>query len=984
MNIGNVKGKVVAIEEGYFTFRPQVQAFSELPTKVVVPKLFATSIKECATGNRVALIDVTVDYIAGHLIPQLVIIEPDYLLDVSSVAECMREYGSHPFYFLINRCSDRPNTAPILLGNAANFFLDTLIYADDIERVDVNACIKKFFQLYPIDISSCKDLRERSTELQFFESLKLHFSHLKTIVQKTFKEKGIDRKSVILEPSFICPNLGIQGRLDLFEQKEKETSSVIELKSGKTPFGDSTNQAIGLNHQTQASLYQMMIQQVMGMAFSKLETYICYSRCGQEENPLRLAHPSMALIAEALNVRNHIALNDYKVAFGDLDAGKMFASIFPERMIKGDHLDSKLIRQYIVPYIEDFSKKIAASSELERAYFLTFYQFLVKEQWLGKSGTAENQERSLASLWALDAASKKEAGMLLDELRIVHKEIQYEYTVVTFSYQTNMEVVADFREGDIVVLYRKMNDSDNATMHQVFKGSILSLGEAQIILRLRNHQQEKALPTHYKYAIEHDVLDNNYTSQFRGLYKFLSATQERKDLVLGLRKPSVKEKKLSGNIDSYLPEIQSLLKKINNVEDMFLLVGPPGTGKTSIALKSIVAYNYTETENRILLSAYTNRAVDEICAAIETISHNVDYVRLGSHVNCPVVYQKKLLSEQIKNCSNRREVQTFIQEKRIFVGTVAALSANTELLSNKRFDLAIVDEASQILDPQILNLLCTKSGKEYFSIGKFILIGDHKQLPAVCLQESEASENPLLLEKSISSGKISFFERMLRLYEKDENIVMQLDKQGRMHPEVAAFANKHFYSSSLKMIPLPHQTAELHWITDNYIGHKQILSLHRTHYFPLKDMHANGAKNEAGLTANLVKMIIELYQEHDMDFHAQYSLGVITPFRSQIALIRRSLRKLNIPILNRIVVDTVERYQGSQKDIIIYAFGVYSSKQLQQVTDAITVCDEVVIDRKLNVALTRARKQFFFVGSEYWAMQNELYRKLIQYLRNAD
>jgi len=981
VNIGNVKGWIVAKEKDDFVFRAQHPTDRELPSKVVVPVTFQSSVQDAIIGNLVALIDVTIDHSAHCLLPTMVIIEPDYLLDVSVIAECMREYGSHPFYFLLSRSSEKSNTAPMLLGNAANFFLDELVFANKIDDVDANATVKKYFHLYPVEISACKDLRERSTELQFFESLKLHFNNLKTVVKSTFQQKGIKRKSAILEPSFICPNIGLQGRLDFFEQKENGTSSVIELKSGKTPFGDHTDQAIGLNHQAQASLYQMMIQQVLGIAFSRLQTYICYSRCSTEKNPLRLAHPSMALISEALNIRNHIALNDYKVAFKHIVPQLLFTNIEPERMVKDDFMDTKLIHQYIAPQINHFAHIIQNATELEQAYFFAYYQFLVKEQWLSKCGTPESVDRSLAALWTLDALQKKESGTMLEGLRMVDKQIQYGYTVVRFLYSEDHGRVADFREGDIVVLYPKMTEKDNVTTHQVFKGSILSLSESNIVLRLRNHQQDNVLSDQHAYAIEHDVLDHNFTAQFRGLYKFLSAPKARRELVLGLRKPIVKTKKLQADLLQYTPETQLLLQKTNNSQELFLLVGPPGTGKTSIALKAIVDYNYKYSEDCILLCAYTNRAVDEICMAIEKIEPCIDYVRLGSHINCPQDFQKSLLSEQVKRCGNRRDVQNFIREKRVYIGTVSALSANTELLANKHFGIAIVDEASQILDPQLLNLFCSQNSKTQFSIGKFVLIGDHKQLPAVCLQDDGDFENPLLLEKNIVSGKVSFFERMYRLYYNDSNIVAQLNRQGRMHPEIAQFANDYFYSSSLMTVPLPHQEADLHWVSQNYSDYKKYLSQYRNYFFPISDFNMMSAKKEAEIVADIVKSIFELYSEHGLDFHPQYSLGIITPFRSQIALIRKRLRDLDIPAFSHIVVDTVERYQGSQKDIIVYAFGVYHPKQLQQVTDAVTVLDDVTVDRKLNVALTRARKQFFFVGNEYWVQQNELYRALVQHLR---
>lgn len=979
MHIGNLKGKIAAVDAGYFLIdQEQVCEGRMLPQKVVIPLAFRSSLQEASVGNGVLLVDATIDHTAGLIIPQLVIVEPDYLLDVSSVAECMREYGPHPFYFFISRCSEKSNTAPILLGNAANFFLDELIYSEKIENVEAHTVIKKYFQQYPLEVSSCKDLREQQIEWQFFESLKLHFQHLKAIVQTIFTDKNIDRNAVVLEPSFICPDIGLQGRLDLLEYKPKGNSSVIELKSGKTPFGDLSNEAIGLNHQTQASLYQLMIQQIMHLSFAQLETYICYSRCGPEENPLRLAHPSMSLIAEALNIRNHIVLTDYKIAFKKISAEQLFANIVPEKMIYNDRLDSKLISQYIAPYIEQFSKAVQYSSALEKAYFISFYQFLVKEQWLAKCGTENNKERSLSALWTMDAVAKKELGMMMDGLRIISKQTQYEYTIVRFSYRLNYDIVADFREGDIVVLYEKNTETDNVTNHQVFKGSIWSITDSEIVLRLRNHQHEKAFQTQSQYAIEHDVLDNNFTAQFRGLYKFMTTSKDRKDLILGLRKPSVKKKTPEDAVDE-----KSLIEKVENANEMFFLVGPPGTGKTSIALKSLVEHYYKRSNHSILLTAYTNRAVDEICAAIETIMPNIDYVRLGSHINCPFAFQKKLLAEQVKRCSNRKEVQSFVQEKRVYIGTISSISSNTELLSNKHFELAIVDEASQILDPQILNLLCSKNEKGNLAIDKFVWIGDEKQLPAVCQQETVLFDDERLIAKGFVSGKISFFERMLQSHYGDADLVAVLDKQGRMHPEIALFANHFFYDACLSAVPLPHQTNGLYWEKSGHVDYKAILSERRNGYFPIAENGVSGAGVEAKLTASVAQYIWELYQENNVSFQPHFSLGIITPFRSQIALIRKSLRDLNIPELENIVVDTVERYQGGQKDIIVYAFGVYSQRQLQQVTDATITYSDKIVDRKLNVALTRARKQFFFIGSSYWTQQNELYQRLVQYLKTG-
>ncbi|PZP49464.1 MAG: hypothetical protein DI598_07745 [Pseudopedobacter saltans] len=976
MQIGNLIGKIVDIGADFITIEQLQYDGMFIPTSVLIPELFQSSVQNALVGNIVQLIDVVLDDKRGCLLPKLLIIEPDYLVDVSAVAECMREYGSHPFYFLINRCTERVNSAPILLGNAANFFLDELVYSDDPLLVDANATIKKFFHLYPLDISICLDLKDRDKEIVFFDALKQHFNHLQSIVSAGFTEKGIDRKSAILEPSFICPSLGLQGRLDFFERRDNGASTVIELKSGKTPYGDYHHQAIGLNHQTQASLYQIMIQQALGISFAKLETYICYSRCGLEENPLRLAFPSMALIAEALNIRNHIALNDYKIAFDYLEAEHLFGQIRPEKMLKADFVDTILASQYIKPQVEKFSSLIDSATDIDKAYFFSHYQFLVREQWFGKCGIDDRKERSHSSLWRLSKDQKKMSGTLLDQLSLVEKQISKEYTIVVFNYDLSQDIVSDFREGDIVVLYPDKDTDSGATKHQVYKGSILSIGNGNLTLRLRNHHRESVLSGEGNYIVEHDFLDNNYAAQFRGLYKFLSTSSKRKSLILGLRKPETTQRPQL-DLSNYSPTIQKLLQKVNHANELFLLVGPPGTGKTSLALRSIVQYSFEKSSENMIVAAYTNRAVDELCLALESIP-NVEYVRLGSHVNCSKTFQKRLLSEQVKSCSNRNEVNTFLERQRIYVGTIAAFNANTEILSVKHFDRAIVDEASQILDPQLLSLFCSKNRQGKFTVDKFVLIGDYKQLPAVCLQGNTQFESDILLQNGIFSGQISFFERMLRMHMEDKDIVMQLESQGRMHPEIAYFANTKFYNSSLKAIPLTHQNVLLEWNGDSYEGVKQSIAKCRNFYFPI--YFQEDAVREAERVVDIAKNVLELYQENSVEFVPEFSLGIITPFRNQVALIRKKINQLGNEKLNKVIVDTVERYQGSQRDIIIYAFGVYSKTQLQQVTDAVTVFGDLIVDRKLNVALTRARKQFFFVGSQYWCQQNSLYKELVEHL----
>ena len=112
--------------------------------------------------------------------------------------------------------------------------------------------------------------------------------------------------------------------------------------------------------------------------------------------------------------------------------------------------------------------------------------------------------------------------------------------------------------------------------------------------------------------------------------------------------------------------------------------------------------------------------------------------------------------------------------------------------------------------------------------------------------------------------------------------------------------------------------------------------------------------------ATLLKHIYRLTAGH---FDPNRTVGVIVPYRNQIAMIRKEISRLHIPELLEISIDTVERYQGSQRDVIIYSFTIHNFSQLNFLTANTFREGEFLIDRKLNVAITRARKQLLLTGN---------------------
>ena len=167
---------------------------------------------------------------------------------------------------------------------------------------------------------------------------------------------------------------------------------------------------------------------------------------------------------------------------------------------------------------------------------------------------------------------------------------------------------------------------------------------------------------------------------------------------------------------------------------------------------------HADKDAQILLLSYTNRAVDEICKSLASIAPAVDFIRVGSELSCDEAYRGHLIENELSSCNRRSEVYERIRNCRIIVGTVAAISGKPELFRLKHFDVAIIDEATQILEPQLLGILCARGEDGKDAIDKFVLIGDHKQLPAVVQQNTEqaAIYDESLLSIGLTNLKDSF------------------------------------------------------------------------------------------------------------------------------------------------------------------------------------------------------------------------------------
>lgn len=933
---------------------------------------------------RLNLLEVGIDA-AGVLTPQFIILEPDYLIDISALAECYKDYGHHPANYLMARLQTPENTKALLLGNIANLFLDEWIYADTAP--DYLSCMQKAFRRYPIELATCPDLRERKNEAEFFADCRRHFDNIRRIVTEVFPAAGydLDKGDAVLEPSYVCEALGLQGRLDYMQ---RDMTSFIEMKSGKADEYSLRGKIEPReNNRVQMQLYQAVLEYSMGMDHHHVHSYLLYTRY-----PLLYpARSSWAMVRRAMDLRNRIVATEYGIQLRNSAhyTARCLQQINRDTLNERQ-LTNTLWKRYQAPAIDLFAQRLEQLSPLEQSYFHTLYNFITKELYTSKSGDTDYEGRSgAAGLWLSTLAEKQEAGEILVDLRLLENNAACEQrptvTLQTDTPPTDGEgALPNFRQGDAVVLYERNSETDNVTNRMVLKGSIESITPCRLTIRLRAAQRnERVLPAAARYAVEHDTtMDVGFRTMYQGLGYFLQANRQRRDLLLCRRNPET-DAAFRPAIAAAADDFERITRKAQAARDYFLLVGPPGTGKTSRALRGMVQAFHAEGKEILLLS-YTNRAVDEICKMLSQLQPAVDFIRIGGEHSCEPAYRNRLLDAVLEPCRNRREVQQRLADCRIFVGTVSTISGRTDLFRLKRFDVALIDEATQILEPQLLGLLTMRAACGDDAIGKFILIGDHKQLPAV-VQQSEA-HSAVACEDLQAIGlhnlKDSLFERLYRrAVEQGHTAVCDmLCRQGRMNPEVARFPNRAFYDGRLQPVGLPHQSGDLQVAAAMQGSPWASLLARRVAFIPSQPEPPEGAvksnRSEARIVADVAEAVYGQYQATE-GFCAHITLGIITPYRSQIALIKRALAEKGIPALNEVVVDTVERFQGSERDVIVYSFCVNRLYQLRFLAN-LTEDNGVLVDRKLNVALTRARKQMFMTGVPLLLKSNPIYKELIE------
>jgi DNA replication ATP-dependent helicase Dna2 len=541
-----------------------------------------------------------------------------------------------------------------------------------------------------------------------------------------------------------------------------------------------------------------------------------------------------------------------------------------------------------------------AIPEEERDYFDRFYRAIEEER--------REVHREYAKLWEQGAGER--AG---DDRALIDLEPTGQREIDDGRWELTAKgtgATSKIREGDVVLAsdgHPIRGDAELARVERLTAEEVIVTADEPVELR-RLDIYPSELSTDRMLTALHDAI--------------LKQPKPKKDVLFGRRDPEF-EPVAETFIDNNAAQDEAVDLAVG-AEDFALVHGPPGTGKTYTLATIIQAL--VERGERVLLSAFTNRAVDNAMEALVEQGFE-DIVRVGTESGIRDDMQRFRLAKS----GDPDELSSKLRDAPVVAATTA--SCGSRIVREQEFDVAVVDEAGQLTEPG--TLAATNLAE------RFVLIGDHQQLPPVVRAENELQE--------------SLFERLIEAHPQTG---VMLDRQYRMAQHIQAFPSRAFYDGKLR--PATGEVASQR-IDDLKGVDRSALSEHLRERVSFVDPGGTARGNTNPEEADAVAEIVEQFVAAGV---SREDIGVIAPYRAQVAEIGQRLK-------DSVTVDTVDRFQGSSKEVIIVSFVATGDLEGPIFEDY----------RRINVALTRAKKSLVLVGDAAALSTDETYAEMVEWAR---
>ncbi|KAI5475195.1 DNA replication ATP-dependent helicase Dna2 [Pseudohyphozyma bogoriensis] len=493
---------------------------------------------------------------------------------------------------------------------------------------------------------------------------------------------------------------------------------------------------------------------------------------------------------------------------------------------------------------------------------------------------------------------------------------------------------------------------EHPTVFAISRGFVLSISAHHIVVGLDHSLTESpqalrvnpgAAPSDFVFRIDKDELAAGMGRIRDNVIQLFTANgdERRRRLVVDLEPPKfIPVASNSKLIPSNLNEDQlQAVQKVLSAKDYALILGMPGTGKTTTIAHVLKAL--AKAGKSVLLTSYTHSAVDNIL--LKVADSDLSILRLGNRDKILPSLHRFTLDPENKGLT-LAQVDKQLMTPQIVATT--CLSINEPIFTRRHFDVCILDEASQVTLPTCLGPLRFAD--------TFILVGDHNQLP------------PLVRNRAAREGglDVSLFKR---LSDAHPDSVVYLSHQYRMNDDIMLLSNKLIYDNRLqagseqvakRTLRLPnlegldelhdedsHPSGETCWIETLLSDDRKVVFVD-TDLLPARE-RKSGSLIDNEVEAKLVYQTVNALIKCGVP---ETEVGVIALYRHQIKLLARKLEPYS-----SVEVLTADKSQGRDKDCIVMS--LTRSNTDKQTGDLLKDW------RRINVCLTRAKSKLIVFGS---------------------
>ncbi|HEX9056578.1 MAG TPA: AAA domain-containing protein [Ktedonobacterales bacterium] len=842
------------------------------------------------------------------------VLEPDLLLnitDINQAERCVRQY-------VLRRMTPSPPTTATLRGTIVHGAFKELLKgrAEDprallLQALRAQTTDLAMRQLAPADVAA---------------DAEPHLTALTAWYARQRQQLWSSTPNIRVETFVLAPAVGLKGRLDALWEDE-HSSRLLELKTS-TVRGELPRR----EHRWQVHGYQTLLASRGHTDGGRQSgaTLLYSGTPGQAEEYALPFTPRD--LQRVLELRNLLAIT-HATGIVPPPPGERVCARCP---LRGECLRASALLGWEPPPSDEQPEPPDPN---DAAWFARYYELLRLE-----GQAAEEQARVL---WRLTPARRLADGIAIGGLRqrgepapTASGEWQYAFTC---------DNVSELRENDSVLL------SDGDPIHgAAVTGTLLDVSDHAVSLWTPERIARPALIDRYGSDIVQD-------RTVRNLWRWLDVEPRLRALVRGERQPAFVATDAPLITDGLNPEQRLAVERALAARDFLLIQGPPGTGKTRVVAEII--RHLTAQGSRVLVAAFTNQAVDNVLTRLAADGFE-DIVRLGHELSVAPHLRRFRLDARAATLDGHdpaagvgelapSHIHAALRSAPVVASTTATWSSERydDCGDALRFDVAIVDEATQLTVPALLGALRFAR--------RFVLVGDERQLPPLVVS-ADAAERGL---------KASLFATLLQRWGPTASVA--LTRQYRMHPAICAFPSREFYADDL-ITDGPARTRRLAFSDVPTDGLEPVLDPASPVVFVDVPESPSPAQDESASAASAAqaKVVRRLVTGLLRRGTAAERIGIIAPYRAQVAAIRQRLASEGIA---DVTVDTVDRFQGGEREVIVLAFGL---RRPARYTSGVSF---VADPHRLNVALTRAQRKLILVGSVEALRAEPLLQRLIAY-----